>query len=103
AESGVLGSMIIQPDVIGPVCMLIAKSSVFYKEEHQILFDVLVSLYEKNTPIDALVLTSALRSGNQLEAVGGLEYLHQVISSVPSAANAEYYAGIVREKALLRG
>ncbi len=56
----------------------------------------------KNTPIDALVLHSTLGTQNLLEAAGGFDYLRQVLESVPSSANAEYYAAIVREKAMLR-
>jgi len=102
AEIALIGAMIIDPQVIGPVCMVLTSADAFYKEEHQILFKVLVELFEKNTPIDALVLHSTLRTQNLLEAAGGFDYLRQVLESVPSSANAEYYAAMVREKATLR-
>ena len=102
AEIAVIGSMIIDPQVIGTVCMVLTKPEVFYKEEHQILFRVLVDLFEKNTPIDALVLHSTLSTQSLLEAAGGFDYLRQVLESVPSSANAEHYAIIVREKSTLR-
>ena len=103
AEIAVIGSMIIDAQVIGTVCMALTKPDVFYKEEHQVLFKVIVDLFEKNTPIDAVVLHSTLTTQNLLEAAGGFDYLRQVLESVPSSANAEHYAAIVREKAMLRG
>jgi replicative DNA helicase len=102
AEIALIGSMIVDPTVIGPVCMVLTKHELFYKEEHQILFKTLVDLFEKNAPIDALVLHSTLTNLNMLEAAGGFDYLRQVIESHSSSANAEYYAGLVREKATLR-
>jgi replicative DNA helicase len=102
AEIALIGAMIVDPQVIGPVCMVLTKHDLFYKEEHQILFKTLVDLFEKNAPIDALVLHSTLTNLNLLEAAGGFDYLRQVIESHSSSANAEYYAGLVREKATLR-
>lgn len=102
AEIALLGSMIIGPDSIGPVCILVPTADYFFKEEHQILFKVILKLFEENTPLDGVILSSTLASQNLLEAVGGLSYLNEIINSVPSAAHAEYYANIVREKAMLR-
>lgn len=102
AEMAVLGSMIIDPEVIGPVCMIVSTDDMFYKEEHRVLFHVLCELYEKNNAIDALLLHSTLTTRNELEAAGGYDYLKEILGTVPSAANAEHYAAIVREKATLR-
>ena len=102
AEAGVLGSMIIDPQCIGPICMLIQKPEFFYKEEHQAIFRTILELYEKNTAIDGMIVFSALRTKNLLEAIGGRPYFEELVNSVPSSAHAEYYAAIVREKAMLR-
>jgi len=102
AEAGVLGSMIIDPQVIGPVCMFLQKPDMFFKEENQIVFRVLSELFENNTPIDAMILHSTLKTKNLLEQVGGIEYIKEMANAVPTSAHAEYYAAIVKEKAMLR-
>jgi replicative DNA helicase len=102
AEAGVLGSMIIDPTVIGPVCMFLQRAELFFKEEHQVIFRVVTELFESNTPIDAMILHSTLKTKNLLEQVGGLEYLKELANAVPTSAHAEYYAAIVKEKAMLR-
>ncbi len=94
--------MIIDPQTIGPVCMFIQKAEMFYKEENQIVFRVLTELYESNTPVDAMILHSTLKTKNLLEAVGGLEYIKDLANAVPTSAHAEYYAAIVKEKAMVR-
>src|SRR5205807_6057131 len=62
----------------------------------------LVNLYEQNRPIDAVIVKEELHKRQVLEEIGGLDYLGQIISTVPSSAHGAHYAGIVREKALLR-
>src|SRR5882724_3278064 len=102
AEAAVLGSMIIDPTVIGPVCMFLQKGDLFFKEENQVIFRVLSDLYEANTPIDAMILHSTLKTKSLLEQVGGLDYVKELANSVPTSAHAEYYAAILKEKAMLR-
>ncbi len=102
AEAGVLGSMIIDPQVIGPVCMFLQKHEMFFKEENQTIFRVLTELFESNTPVDAMILHSTLKTKNLLEQVGGIEYIKELANAVPTSAHAEYYAAIVKEKAMLR-
>ncbi len=102
AEAGVLGSMVIDPQVIGPVCMFLQKGELFFKEENQIIFKVITELFENNTPIDAMILHSTLKTKSLLEQVGGIEYIKELANSVPTSAHAEYYAAIVKEKAMLR-
>jgi replicative DNA helicase len=103
AEAAVLGSMIIDPARISEVVERL-KADAFYRIEHQMIFDALVSLYEKNRgeAIDAVLLRDELEKRKQLEEVGGVEYLAKIMDSVPSSANAMYYAGIVKDKQLLR-
>jgi replicative DNA helicase len=102
AEAGVLGSMIIDPTVIGPVCMFLQKSESFFKEENQVIFRVLTELFESNTPVDAMILHSTLKTKNLLDQIGGIDYIKELANAVPTSAHAEYYAAIVKEKAMLR-
>lgn len=103
AEAGVLGSMIIDPATVGPVCQFLKSPEMFFKEENQIVFGVLFELFEKNTPIDAMILHSTLKTKKKLDHVGGIDYIKDLANAVPTSAHAEYYAAIVKEKAMLRG
>lgn len=112
AEAAVLGSMIVDPQCISQVIEQL-KTEAFYRVEHQMIFDALVALFEKNPlqtaegtdtghALDAILLRDELEKRKQLEAVGGVEYIGRIMDSVPSAANVMYYAGIVKDKQLLR-
>jgi len=105
AEAGVLGSMVIDPECIGEVVEMLTVDS-FYSLEHQIIFEAILSLYEKSKAadiaIDGMILMEELKARNQLEQIGGTEYLRKVIETVPSSANVAYYSRIVREKQFLR-
>jgi replicative DNA helicase len=103
AEAAVLGSMIVDPRCIGDVVEILDRNA-FYHSEHQMLYDAIVSLYEKNRGegIDGVLVRNELERRNQMEAIGGIEYLQRVMETVPSSANVQYYADIVREKMLLR-
>jgi replicative DNA helicase len=103
AEAAVLGSMIIDPECIGEVVEQL-KAGAFYRIEHQMIFDALIALYEKNKEgvLDGVLLRDELQKRGQLEEVGGAEYLAKILDSVPSSANVMYYAGIVKDKQLLR-
>jgi len=103
AEAGVLGSMIIDPECIGQVVEQL-ETTAFYRLEHQMIFDALIALYEKNKGegLDAVLLRNELENRKQLESIGGVEYIAKIIDSVPYSANVMYYAGIVKDKLLLR-
>jgi len=112
AEAAVLGSMIVDPQCISQVVEQL-KTEAFYRVEHQMIFDALVALFEKNPlqtaegtdtghALDAILLRDELEKRKQLEAVGGVEYIGRIMDSVPSAANVMYYVGIVKDKQLLR-
>ena len=103
AEAAVLGSMIIDPECIGEVVMILSAEA-FYRIEHQHIFNSLIALYEKNKGkgADAVLLRDELLKHKQLEQVGGVEYIVRIVESVPSSANVMYYAGIVKDKMLLR-
>jgi len=74
----------------------------FYRPDHRILYEALLDLYEQSKPIDIIVLEDELRRRKQLEEIGGRQYLIDLTESVPSSANAEYYARIIRDKSMLR-
>ena len=102
AEMSVLGAMMLSPEAIG-LCLQYLDADCFYRQEHRTLFKTLLDLYEGNKPVDLVTMREALRQANQFEAIGGQEYLVTLADSVPTIANAEYYARTVKEKALLRG
>src|SRR3954452_6208159 len=101
AEKCLIASMMLDKEMIGNVVGIVDREA-FYQADHQILWDILVKLYEQNRPVDAVILREELMKRQLLEEVGGTAYLGEILSSVPSAAHGAHYAGIVREKALLR-
>ncbi len=103
AEAAVLGSMIVDPRCIGDVIEQVDRTA-FYHSEHQIIFDAVLALYEKNRGegIDGLLVRDELERNGQLESIGGLDYLRRVMETVPSSANVAYYTEVVKEKMLLR-
>lgn len=103
AEAAVIGSMIVDPRCIGDVIEVLDREA-FYHTEHQLMFDAVLVLYEKNRGegIDGVLVRDELDRNGQLDQIGGVEYLRRVMETVPSAANVLYYAEIVKEKMLLR-
>jgi replicative DNA helicase len=101
AEQSVLGSIFLDPESVVTVLEYLVAVD-FYKKSHQLIFDVIVQLYNRNEPIDVVTVTNELQSKDQLENIGGLAYLAEIATIVPTAANVEYYAKIVEEKAILR-
>src|SRR4051794_60171 len=101
AEMCLIASMMLDKEMIGNVVQIVDREA-FYQADHQILFDIIVKLYEQNRPVDAVIVREELIKRQLLEEVGGAAYLGQLLGSVPSAAHGAHYAGIVREKALLR-
>ena len=101
AEMCLLASMMLDKEMVGQVVQIVDRDA-FYQADHQIIYDVLVKLYEQNRPIDAVILREELIKRGLFEEVGGREYLAAILGSVPSAAHGAHYAGIVREKGTLR-
>src|SRR4051812_8298396 len=101
AETCLLAAMMLDREMIGNVVQSVDRDA-FYHADHQIIFDTLVKLYEQNKPIDAVIVREELDRRQLLDEIGGTAYLAQILSSVPSAAHGAHYAGIVREKSLLR-
>ncbi|HZL36677.1 MAG TPA: replicative DNA helicase [Tepidisphaeraceae bacterium] len=101
SEMCLLASMMLDKEMVGQVVQIVDREA-FYQADHQIIFDVLLRLYEQNRPIDAVILREELRKRGLYEEVGGDGYLGAILNKVPSAAHGAHYAGIVREKSLLR-
>jgi replicative DNA helicase len=101
AEQSVLGGILIENSALNRVLEILTHED-FYRDSHQRIFQALVDLSEKNEPADIITLTNRLKTNNLLDDVGGPSYLASLIDRVPTAANIEYYARIVKEKATLR-
>ncbi len=101
AEQSVLGSMLLDKDAIAD-CLEVVKGHDFYRPAHEIIFDAVLDLFGRGEPADAITVADELSKRGDLVRVGGQAYLHQLIQSVPTAANAGYYAEIVHERAVLR-
>lgn len=101
AEQSVIGSMLIDKEVI-PVVMEILKPEDFYRPDHKAIYDVIIELFDKAQPIDLITVSERLKLHGKLELIGGLEYLSNIATAVPTTANVKNYSKIVEEKSLLR-
>lgn len=101
AEMGLLGSIVLLPDVLDDVVMIV-RSEDFYDDAHKRLFTHMCALHEGNKKIDPTLLIDRLKTAGDFEAAGGSAYLSKIINSVPNAAHANYYAEIVRTKSTFR-
>ncbi|MGK5628219.1 replicative DNA helicase [Streptomyces sp. URMC 123] len=101
AEQSVLGGMLLSKDAIADVVEVI-KGHDFYRPAHETVFQAILDLYAKGEPADPITVAAELTKRGELARVGGASYLHTLVQSVPTAANAEYYAEIVHERAVLR-
>ncbi|MBO3750258.1 replicative DNA helicase [Streptosporangiaceae bacterium NEAU-GS5] len=101
AEQSVLGGMLLSKDAIADVVEAL-RGEDFYRPAHQIVFEVITDLYGRGEPADAVSVLAELQKRGELARVGGGAYLHTLTAVVPTAANAGYYAKIVREQAVLR-
>src|ERR671921_59828 len=101
AEQSVLGGMLLSKDAIADVVEVLHGAD-FYRPAHQVIFDCILDLYGRGEPADAITVAAELNRTDQLSKMGGAVYLHTLIASTPTAANAGYYAAIVAEQAVLR-
>ena len=101
AEQSVLGGMMLSKDAIADVVEVLRPGD-FYRPAHQLVYDCVLDLYSRGEPADAVTVAAELERRGELRRVGGAPYLHTLIATVPTAANASYYAEIVAEKATLR-
>lgn len=101
AEMSVLGGMMLSKDAIADVIEIL-RSADFYRPAHASVYEVVIELFGRGEPADAVTVGAELKKKGELERIGGLPYLHTLVATVPTAANAAYYARIVREQAQLR-
>jgi replicative DNA helicase len=101
AEQSVLGGMLLSKDAIADVVEVL-HSGDFYRPAHGVIYDCILDLYGRGEPADAITVAAELNRTDQLSKMGGAVYLHTLIQSTPTAANAGYYAAIVAEQAVLR-
>jgi replicative DNA helicase len=101
AEQCVLGGMLLSKDAISDVIEVIRPTD-HYRPAHQLVHEAILDLYGRGEPADAITVANELSRRGEIARVGGGPYLHTLIASVPTAANAGYYARIVRERAILR-
>ncbi len=102
AERGVIGGILRDPDTLPTVQQIIVAEN-FYFDAHQKIYQALCDLSNEGQPIDLVLLYDRLRKNKQIEDVGGKEYLADLWESVPTGANAEYHAHLVRDAAMIRG
>ncbi|GHH70131.1 hypothetical protein GCM10018793_03700 [Streptomyces sulfonofaciens] len=101
AEQSVLGGMLLSKDAIADVVEVL-KGRDFYRPAHETVFQAILDLYAKGEPADPITVAAELTRRGEITRIGGAAYLHSLVQTVPTAANAEYYAEIVRERAVLR-
>lgn len=101
AEQSALGGMLLSKDAVADVIEII-RGRDFYHPKHEIIFDAILSLYSHGEPTDVITVSEELTKTGLLQRAGGADYLHTIVSVVPTAASAGYYAQIVADKAILR-
>jgi replicative DNA helicase len=101
SEKALLGSIMLRPEALAEI-MDILRSEAFYADKHKTIFDAMSHLYEKREPIDLLTLSSKLKESGDLDRIGGVSYLTEIVNAVPSSSNAEHYAAIISKKHTMR-
>jgi len=101
AEQSILGSLLLDKDAVINIADVLGVDD-FYRDDHAIIYDAILILFEKRHPIDLITLTDYLEKEKKLEEIGGASYLTTLVNSVPSAAHVKHYAEIVHTKATLR-
>jgi replicative DNA helicase len=102
AEQSVLGAIMIENDAFDKASELGLIAEDFYKESHRKIFNAMIELSEKGEPIDLITISEELRKRNEINTIGGEEYLSTIASQTPTTANIRYHTKIIKEKALLR-
>lgn len=100
-ERSVLGGILIDPDAINKVLEFLSSED-FYRTSHRVIFNAILSLYQKSEPADLVTVTNELRSNGDLDTAGGASYLSSLVDSIPTAANIVHYGKIIHEKAIVR-
>jgi replicative DNA helicase len=102
AEKGVLCSLLLNPREVSDLCRLALPEGAFYISAHAVVYETIMELLDAGQPVDFVIVLQALRDRLALEEIGGLEALSDLFGFLPTAANAEFYIAIVREKLVLR-
>jgi len=104
AERSVLGAMLLNPEAVGIAIEILQEQAndLFYVEAHQHIYQAMVDLFRRNSPVDEITLLDQLNQSGKLEAAGGVSAISDLVGAVPTSANVEYYAEIVRDAAVLR-
>ena len=102
AEMAVIGSILVDREMMATIAEIVSASD-FYSLHHEAIYSALLTLYDRGEPLDKITLAEELGRRGKLEQIGGIARLTTLMEAVPTAASAEYYARIVREKAALRG
>ncbi len=101
AEQAVLGSALTDGESVGEAAQILMPSD-FYFSSNKFIFEAVMDLFNSNKAIDFVTVTEQLKVNNKLDAVGGIDYLKRLSSSVPTTQHVQYYSGIIKEKAVLR-
>ncbi|HDN84449.1 MAG TPA: replicative DNA helicase [Candidatus Aerophobetes bacterium] len=102
AERSVLGAMLLEKETVPKVIQIIDHPDIFYSDLHRIIYEGILKLFDSNRPVDLITLREEFRKQGKLDKIGGSSYLVDLINSVITTANVEYYAGIIKEKYILR-
>lgn len=101
AERAALGGMLVSKDAIGEISQALDPED-FYQPNHQTIYETILAMFSAGDPVDSVTVATKLDERGDLQKIGGVNYLHDLASEVPTAANALYYAEIVHQRALLR-
>lgn len=101
AEQSVIGSMLSSPEAVGAACEILKPDDFFFGQNKEI-YSVIMELFNENTPVDMVTVSDRLNQRDKLDSVGGVTYLSTLVLAVPMTGNVEYYAKIVKDKAVLR-
>lgn len=101
AEMALLGSIMLRPEALYDITDTVTQES-FYSEKHRIIYESMMELFMKRSPIDLLSVSALLKDKGWLDQIGGNTYLTEIVNVVPSSANIEHYAGIVQKKHMMR-
>ena len=101
AEQAVLGALLIDADAVTTVSEILQRDD-FYRKSHQLIFETILRVSESGEPVDLITITADLQDKGQIDEIGGVTYLANLANSVPTAANVDHYATIVKEKSIMR-
>ncbi|MCI0620022.1 replicative DNA helicase [Candidatus Wolfebacteria bacterium] len=101
SEQALLGSIMLRPEAMYEIIDIVSAQS-FYADKHRLIFETMFELFTKSDPIDLLSVSTRLKEKNQIEKAGGIDYLTELVDSVPSSANVKHYAEIVQKKHMMR-